>query len=148
LASAHEAGRVTVARTDFVTKQMVEEMAEQVSDVLSIQSLLPKLAKGWQGAIAPDVAVQATAAMDRAGMRIALEAMVDAGVKRHSAKQLLSFTRHHNLTLADVTAGVDRIGNELLDTTDWTRYGFGNIVTDATARCCPGPVRSVPGCAS
>jgi hypothetical protein len=138
LASAHEAGRVTVARSDFVTKQMVEEKAEEIADVLSLQRLLPKMAKGWEGRLDPVVAAAPTQAMDRAGMRLALEAMTAAGVKLHSAKQVLSFARHHNLTLADVTAGLNRIGNEVLDTTDWARYGFGNVVTNADGKMLSG----------
>jgi hypothetical protein len=137
-ASAHEAGRVTVARADFVTKQMVEEKAEEIADILSMQRLLPKLVKGWEQALDPVVAAAPTQAMDRAGLRVALEALVKSGVKRHSAKQLLGFARHHNLTLADTVAGVNRIGDELLDTTDWTRYGFGDVVTNADGRLLSG----------
>jgi hypothetical protein len=138
LASAHEAGRVTVARSDFVTKQMIEEKAEKLADVLSMQRLLPKLAKGWQQKLDPVLAAAPTQAMDRAGLVVAIEALVKAGVKHHSARQLVSFARHHELTLADVTAGVDRIGNKLLDTTDWTRYGFGDVVTNADGKMLKG----------
>jgi hypothetical protein len=142
LAGASQPGRMTLMRAESPTKQMLENMAEQVADVVETTELVRDMqAKNFAALVdlnEIDEAIRAAKVGDNPltdrQIVVMAKAAAEKGVNKKAMRKLLAFADHHGIQLGRVDAELRRMADELALAKEWEQWGMKSAVFDEAGR--------------